>query len=223
MHGLHRARRPLPHRKDMLASRRDGRLTTEASGSPRTGSASDLVRAAERRPRPSLDFLSLDEAAHALACHLLDPRPTAFLRRRPAPPPQRRDDGSPARAGRRVRTSRAGIIGGVRDAETRRQGQRAGLVEHARGRRSASRSMRVAGIEQHAGPEHGARGHGLHSPVSRSPSAQGQVMIRTAIGGDDGLVPVRRPQAAQPSMVSSASVCTDGGIEPRGAVGELRT
>ena len=68
----------------------------------------------------------------------------------------------------------------------------------------------IAGIEQHAGPEHGARDATVCTAGIASPSAQGQVMISTAIAGDDGIVPACARQPTQPSMVSSAVACTTG-------------
>jgi hypothetical protein len=87
------------------------------------------------------------------------------------------------------------------------QRQRAGLVEDdVVGFRQPL--DRIAGIEQHAGLEHRARGHRLHRR-NRKPDAQGQVMISTA-------TPVTiascqdAPATTQPKMVMSAVACTTG-------------
>ncbi len=101
-------------------------------------------------------------------------------------------------------------IGGIRDIELR-QGQRARLVEHD------TIDLRqpldgIAGIEQHAGPEHGARDDGLHRR-DRQPERTGTGDDENGDRGDDGIMPgcaVGRP--AQHGQERRR--VHDGGIEP---------
>ncbi len=77
---------------------------------------------------------------------------------------------------------------------------------------------RVAGIEQHAGPEHGARDDGLHRG-NRQPERTGTGDDENGDRGDDGVVPGRAGRRPAQHGEKRRRM-HDGRIEPRGAVGE---
>jgi hypothetical protein len=110
-------------------------------------------------------------------CPVLRPRPRATIWRwRRAPPPRRPDVACECKpSGKREHFRRDAR--GVDNVEFR-QRQRSGLVEDDPVDLGKPLDG-IARIEQHAGAEHRARHHRLHGRMA-TPSAQGQVMIRTA-------------------------------------------
>ena len=141
----------LPHRKDVprfaVTEGDDGSLRI-----PAQDFVGDLVRAAKRRPAQP-DFEPVDEAAHTVPRYLLDPRQRRLCF---GGPRHRGGDGmmagqckSPGEFEHVFRN-----IGGIRDVELR-QGQRARLIEYD-AIDIGQPLDGIAGIEQHAGPEHGA-------------------------------------------------------------------
>ena len=179
-------------------------------------SLASLVRAAERRPAQS-DLDAIDEAAHALPCHLLDPGQRRLCAGRPGPPPRRPDDGWRAQADRPARRHACGMLGGIRDIEFR-QRQRARLVEHDPVDLGQPLDG-VAGIEQHAGAEHRARYDGLHRR-DRQTERAGTGDDENRNRGDDGIMP-GRAEGHPAQHGQERGRMHDRGVEPRRPVGQL--
>ena len=184
-------------------------------GIPAQDLLGDLVRAAERRPAQP-DFDPVDEAVHALARYLLDPG-----QRRPCAGGTRHRGGDGMMTGQRQPPGEfehvIRHVGGIGDVELR-QGQRARLVEHHMVDFGQPLDG-IAGIEQHAGPEHGARDDGLHRR-DRQPERAGTGDDQHGDRGDDGIVPGRAERRPAQHGQQRRRM-HHGGIEPRGAVGEL--
>jgi hypothetical protein len=216
--GARRSRRPhpdagaaAPQRHDR--PRHDGRRRRK----PRDPGTGFRWQADPRRRTTAcpIDLEPVDEAPHALPCDLLDPA-SGDLRRRRGPPRRRPDDGWRAQAGRPVEH----VFGML--AHSRHRVPARSAFPSCRTRpasTSASRSM--ASPELSSTPERNmAPDTTVCTAGIARPSAQGQVMMRTAIAGDDGIVPGRAERHPAQHGQKRRGM-HHRRIEPRRAVGQL--
>ena len=145
---------------------------------------------------PSRTSIAVDTSAHALPGPLRSRRQRRLGAGRPARPRRRPDDGWRAQAGRRARKFGGRNIGRIGDVEIG-QRQRAGLVEDD-GVDFGQPLDRIAGIEQHAGAEHGARSDGLHRRDGK-PERAGTGDDQNRDRGDDGIMPATRRTRPSPA------------------------